>query len=95
MDKKLEARIARLEKLVNEDNNRAADMYADANKLFYQALAKYRDARIEAMNDGLDKKLFDRLTRMVDAFADAGVRLVNNSDKWFDWTDWNARHGNK
>lgn len=44
MDKKLEARIARLEKLINEDNNHAADTYAEANDLFYKALAKYRAA---------------------------------------------------
>lgn len=92
MNKKLEARIARLEKLINEDNNHAADTYAEANDLFYKALAKYRDARIEAMHDGLDDRLFSRLTKMIDTFADAGIRLVNSGSKWFDWTDWNARN---
>ena len=95
MDKKLEARVARLEKLINEDNNRGADMYAEANKLFYQALEKYRNARTEAMNDGLDKKLFDRLTKLIDNFLEAGIKLVNGGAKFFDWTDWNARHSNK
>lgn len=92
MDKKLEARIARLEKLVNEDNNHAADTYAEANRLFYQALAKYRSAKSEAINDGMDVRLIDRLGKLIENFADAGNRLVNNGGKWFDWTDWNARN---
>ena len=92
MDKKLEARIAKLERVINEDNNHAADTYAEANELFFKALEKYRAARLEAMNDGLDKKLFDRLTRMVENFSDAGLKLVNGGAKFFDWTDWNARN---
>ena len=94
MDKKLEARIARLEKLMcNEGNDDGANLYAEANDLFYKALAKYRAARLEAMHDGLDDKLFNRLTRMVDAFADAGTKLVNNGNKWFNWDAWNANQG--
>lgn len=92
MDKKLEQRIARLEKLINEDNNHAADMYAEANELFYKALEKYRKARLEAINDGLDDRLLNRLTRMIENFSDAGVKLVNNGAKFFDWSDWNTRN---
>ena len=92
MDKKLEARIARLEKLVSEDNNRAADTYAEANELFYKALSKYRSAKIEAINDGLDSKLLNRLGRMIENFSDAGNRLVNEGAKFFDWSDWNERN---
>lgn len=93
MDKKLEARIARLEKLMcNEGNDDGANLYAEANDLFYKALAKYRAARVAIMNE-LDKAKFDRMTRMIEAFADAGIKLVNNGNKWFNWDAWNANQG--
>lgn len=39
MDKKLEQRIARPENLMGNEGNDGADLYAEANDLFYKALA--------------------------------------------------------
>lgn len=75
-----------------ESVNDAPDMYAEANELFYKALEKYRAARLEAINDGLDDRLLARLTKMIRDFSDAGNKLVNGGTRFFDWSDWNERN---
>ena len=84
-------RIKRSRK-VNESMNDASDIYAEANELFYNALSKYRSAKMKAFNDGLDSKLLNRLGRLIENFSDAGNRLVNEGAKLFDWSDWNERN---
>lgn len=42
--------------------------------------------------DELDKAKFDKMTRMIETFADAGVKLVNNGEKLFNLNTWNSTH---
>ena len=77
---------------VNENVSNVIGMYDEANDLFYKALAKYRSARRAAIDDGLDSKIIDSLTIMINKFSDAGNKLVNNGVKFFDWSDWDVRY---